>query len=124
MAVTPVVVGNALRRCKCHSCAVRRRQVHAASTRPLLPKPIAPITAGKRCRSAAIWFTSGPRRVQTDGTLKIDLIPKKSDVDARCLELYRKAIPGWHAFLDRGGKLDNISRLEKGLAQLSQVPQP
>jgi hypothetical protein len=59
-----------------------------------------------------------------DGTLKMDLILKQSDVDARCLELYRKAIPGWHAFLDRGGKLDNISRLEKALAQLAPAQQP
>jgi len=59
-----------------------------------------------------------------DGTLKTDLVLKMSDVDARCVTLYRKAIPGWHAFLDRGGKLDNISRLEKGLAQVAQAPQP
>ena len=59
-----------------------------------------------------------------DGTLKLDLILKMSDVDVRCVALYRKAIPGWHAFLDRGGKLDNISRLEKGLAQPTQPPQP
>ena len=59
-----------------------------------------------------------------DGTLKTDLILKMSDVNARCVALYRKAIPGWHTFLDRGGKLDNISRLEKGLAQVAQAPQP
>jgi len=59
-----------------------------------------------------------------EGTLKMDLILKMSDVDARCVALYRKAIPGWQMFLDRGGKLDNISRLEKGLAELAQAPQP
>jgi hypothetical protein len=52
------------------------------------------------------------------GALKKDLVVKRSEVDARCLELYKKAIPGWHAYLDKGGDVNNTDRLIKALAKL------
>ena len=53
-----------------------------------------------------------------DGSLKMDLVLKKSDVTPQCLELFKKAVPAWHAQIDRSGKVDNVSKLIKALAQI------
>jgi hypothetical protein len=52
------------------------------------------------------------------GSLKMDLVLKKSDVTPQCLELFKKAVPAWHAQIDRSGKVDNLSRLIKALDQI------
>ncbi|EAA7842951.1 hypothetical protein HAY47_004725 [Salmonella enterica] len=56
-----------------------------------------------------------------DGNIKESLIIKMSNVTADGLELFKKTIPGWHQFLDKGGKIENISRLEKGLAKIREA---
>lgn len=53
-----------------------------------------------------------------DDNLKEDLIIKKSNVTDEGLELFKNVIPGWSQFLDKGGKIENISRLEKGLEKI------
>ncbi|MEX5669147.1 hypothetical protein ABFV57_30225, partial [Pseudomonas neuropathica] len=35
------------------------------------------------------------------GNLKMDLILKKSDTTAQGLELFKKVIPAWHAYVDK-----------------------
>ncbi|WP_338922970.1 hypothetical protein V0M98_12800 [Pseudomonas silesiensis] len=52
------------------------------------------------------------------GNLKMDLILKKSDTTAQGLELFKKAIPAWHAYVDKGGDVNNTSKLEKALLKL------
>ncbi|WP_085677354.1 MULTISPECIES: hypothetical protein [unclassified Pseudomonas] len=52
------------------------------------------------------------------GGLKLDLIIKKSDATSACLELFKKAIPAWHNFVDKGGEVENVSRLEIALTKI------
>lgn len=52
------------------------------------------------------------------GQLKMDLVVKKSDVAEKCLELFKKAIPAWHSFVDKGGNVKDVSKLERALAKL------
>ncbi|MEB6587828.1 hypothetical protein MXM82_01555 [Pseudomonas asiatica] len=52
------------------------------------------------------------------GGLRLDLVIKKSDVTSECLELFKKAIPAWHSFVDKGGKVEDVSRLERALAKM------
>jgi hypothetical protein len=56
--------------------------------------------------------------LSSDGSLKMDLVLKKSDVTPQCLELFKKAIPAWHAQIDRSGKVDNVSKLIKAMEQI------
>jgi hypothetical protein len=56
--------------------------------------------------------------LNSDGSLKMDLVLKKSDVTPQCLELFKKSIPAWHAQIDRSGKVDNIRMLTKALSQI------
>lgn len=53
-----------------------------------------------------------------EGKLRLDLVVKKSDVTSECLELFKKAIPAWHSFVDKGGMVEDVSRLEKALAKM------
>ena len=53
-----------------------------------------------------------------DGNLKMDLVIKKSDATSQCLELFKKAVPAWHAYVDKGGDVNNTSKIEKALAKL------
>ena len=53
----------------------------------------------------------------SDGNLKMDLVIKKSDATAQCLELFKKAVPAWHAYVDKGGDINNTSKIEKALAK-------
>jgi hypothetical protein len=34
------------------------------------------------------------------------------------LDLFKKAIPAWHSFVDKGGKVEDVSRLERALAKM------
>lgn len=52
------------------------------------------------------------------GGIREDLVIKVSNVTPEGFELFKKVIPGWMQFIDKGGKIGNISRLEKGLAAL------
>jgi len=53
-----------------------------------------------------------------DGNLKMDLVIKKSDATSQCLELFKKAVPAWHAYVDKGGDVNNTSKIEKALAKI------
>lgn len=52
-----------------------------------------------------------------DGNLKMDLIIRKSDATSKCLELFKKVVPAWHAYVDKGGDINNTSKMEKALAK-------
>lgn len=54
------------------------------------------------------------------GTLKEDFVLMKSNLTDDGYELFRRAVQAWLKFVDRGGKVENVSRLEKGLAQLRE----
>jgi hypothetical protein len=60
----------------------------------------------------------GVEPFDTDGKLKEDFVLRKSNVTNEGFALYKKAVQGWLKFVGRGGKVENISRLEKGLAEL------
>ena len=53
-----------------------------------------------------------------DNILKEDLVIIISNVSNEGLELFKSVIPRWSQFLDKGGKIENISRLEKGLDKI------
>jgi hypothetical protein len=53
-----------------------------------------------------------------DGGLDKSFELKKSDATPECVELFKKVIPGWFNYLDKGGDVNNLSRLEKGLEKL------
>jgi hypothetical protein len=53
-----------------------------------------------------------------DGSLNMDLILRKSDAKPERVELFRKAIPGWFSYLDKGGDIKNIKHLANGLKNI------
>ncbi|WP_213881479.1 hypothetical protein [Pseudomonas sp. dw_358] len=55
---------------------------------------------------------------EISGALNTQFVLKKSGADPKCVELFKKVIPAWFAFLDKGGDPKNMSRLEKGLAKM------
>lgn len=54
------------------------------------------------------------------GNLMTDLIVKKSDVTEKGLELFKKAVPAWHSYVDKGGDVENVTRLEKALEKMEK----
>lgn len=52
--------------------------------------------------------------------IKKDLVIRMSNVTDLGLELFKKIIPSWFAYLDKGGEIENVSRLEKGLEKLKK----
>ncbi|AVI87436.1 hypothetical protein BTW15_28360 [Pseudomonas syringae pv. tomato] len=54
----------------------------------------------------------------SDGSLNKEFILKKSETTADGVEMFKKVIPGWFSYLDKGGNIDNITRLEKGLEKI------
>ncbi|NAT59286.1 hypothetical protein CU666_14275 [Pseudomonas syringae pv. actinidifoliorum] len=54
----------------------------------------------------------------SDGSLNKEFILKKSEATADGVEMFKKVIPGWFSYLDKGGDIDNIARLEKGLEKI------
>lgn len=54
----------------------------------------------------------------SDGTLNKEFVLKKSEATADAVEMFKKVIPGWFSYLDKGGDIDNIARLEKGLEKI------
>lgn len=52
--------------------------------------------------------------------IKKDLVIKMSNVTDLGLELFKKTIPNWFAYLDKGGEIENINRLEKGLEKIKK----
>lgn len=54
----------------------------------------------------------------TTGVLKPDTVIKKSNTTDEGLELFKKAIPSWEKYLDKGGSVDNLSILEKALEKI------
>jgi hypothetical protein len=55
-----------------------------------------------------------------DGKIKEDFVLMKSNLRDEGFELFKNAVQGWLKFVDRGGNIENISRLEKGLAHLRE----
>lgn len=55
-----------------------------------------------------------------DGSLKEDLVVKVKDVTEDGLKLFKKAVNDWWNYLDREGKVENISHLEKGLKRIRE----
>jgi trans-2-enoyl-CoA reductase len=55
-----------------------------------------------------------------DGSLRLDFVLKKSNAAPECTELFKKVIPGWLNYLDRGGDPKNVSRLDKGLKKIRE----
>jgi hypothetical protein len=56
---------------------------------------------------------------RSDGSLDLDLILRKNDAKPECVELFRKVIPGWLSYLDKGGDISNIKRLSEGLKKIT-----
>lgn len=63
---------------------------------------------------------TGADPFDSNGEIKRDFVLMKSNVTEEGLELFKKAVQGWLRFVDKGGNTENISRLEKGLAQLRE----
>jgi hypothetical protein len=55
-----------------------------------------------------------------DGAVKEDFVLRMSNVTDDGLELFKKIVPGWSAYIDKGGEIENISRLEKGLQKIRE----
>ncbi|PTB21210.1 hypothetical protein C9I57_09955 [Trinickia symbiotica] len=55
-----------------------------------------------------------------DGKVKEDFVLRMSNVTSDGLELFKKVVPGWSAYIDKGGEIENISRLEKGLQKIRE----
>lgn len=55
---------------------------------------------------------------KADGSLDLDFILKKNDAKPECVELFKKVIPGWFSYLDKGGDVNNIKRLSEGLKKI------
>lgn len=55
-----------------------------------------------------------------DGKVKEDFVLIMSNVTGDGLELFKKVVPGWSAYIDKGGEIENISRLEKGLQKIRE----
>ncbi|QGG78322.1 hypothetical protein [Pseudomonas syringae] len=53
-----------------------------------------------------------------DGSLDKDFILKKSEATADGVEMFKKVIPDWFSYLDKGGDINNITKLEKGLEKI------
>lgn len=53
-----------------------------------------------------------------DGSLNKAFELKQSEVTPEGVEMFRKIVPGWFTYLDKGGTVDNLSRLEKGLEKI------
>ena len=53
-----------------------------------------------------------------NGNIKPDLIIRQSHLTEEGNKLFSKAVPKWFNYIDRGGKLENISHLEKGLKSI------
>lgn len=56
-----------------------------------------------------------------NNVLRDDLVIKRSNVTDEGLELFKSVIPEWSRFLDKGGKLENVNRLEKGLKKIREA---
>ena len=54
-----------------------------------------------------------------DGSLDLEYILKKNDAAPECVELFKKVIPGWFSYLDKGGDINNTNRLSQGLKKLT-----
>lgn len=53
-----------------------------------------------------------------DGGLDLEYVLKKNDAAPECVELFKKVIPGWFLYLDKGGDINNTNRLSQGLKKL------
>lgn len=53
-----------------------------------------------------------------NGEIKENLEVRQSELTDEGLELFKKAIPSWWNYLDKGGDSDNISILEKALTKV------
>lgn len=53
-----------------------------------------------------------------NGEIKENLEVKQSELTEEALELFKKAIPSWWNYLDKGGDPDNMNILEKALAKI------
>lgn len=49
------------------------------------------------------------------GCLRQDFVLMASSSSREAIELFRKAVPAWFNYLDAGGNLHNLSKLEKAL---------
>jgi len=55
------------------------------------------------------------------GAIKEDFVLRMSNVTDDGLELFKKVVPGWSAYIDKGGDIENVSRLEKGLQKIREA---
>lgn len=56
-----------------------------------------------------------------DGSLKEDLIIRKSNLSDIGNELFKIYYPKWSNYIDRGGNIENVKILENGLSALQSV---
>lgn len=56
-----------------------------------------------------------------DGSLKEDLIIRKSNLSDIGNELFKIYYPKWSNYIDRGGNIENVKILENGLSALKSV---
>lgn len=56
---------------------------------------------------------------KADGSLNPEFILKKNDATIECVNLFKKTIPGWFSYLDKGGDIGNTKRLSEGLKKLN-----
>lgn len=56
---------------------------------------------------------------KSDGSLDLEYVLKKNDAAPECVELFKKVIPGWFSYLDKGGDIKNTKRLSAGLKKLA-----
>lgn len=54
------------------------------------------------------------------GNLRQDFVLNASDSSSEAIELFKKAIPAWFKYLDAGGDVKNLSKLEKALKSLRE----
>lgn len=52
------------------------------------------------------------------GNIKEDFVLRMSNLKPEGLELFKKAVPSWSAFIDNGGNIEDVSRLEKALQKI------
>lgn len=56
-----------------------------------------------------------------NNNVREDLVIKNQTSQVTDLNYLKKTIPGGAQFLDKGGKIENISRLEKGLIKIREI---
>ena len=53
-----------------------------------------------------------------DGSVKQDFVLRMSNVTDEGLVLFKNVVPKWSAYIDSGGSIEDVARLEKGLQRI------